>query len=225
MKTVSRQIYFSTVGFLALSAAACKAPTRVDPEKAAQAGDLPGPAGALPSPKVGALDDANPIPAENQRPGNPEWRDGWRADGQHLELYLSAVSQAPGGFISAKVSADGPAQVTAEVYRLGYYGGAGARRVWSAGPIPVSTQSACPRDANTGRVECNWGETFYFQVGTDWVSGMYLAKVTKTGAEPYKRFAPFVVRDGRHAELLLKAAFNTYQAYNNWGGESCYQDS
>jgi len=174
--------------------------------------------------QLGRIIDDNPIPAENQRPGNPEWRDGWRSYSRELELYLSTDSQVQGGFVSVKVSSDISSTVTAEVYRLGYYGGAGARRVWSGGPFNVSTQGGCPVDPTTGRVECDWNETFYFQTGTDWVSGIYLVKVQRPDPLPYKRFAPFVVRDGRAAEILFTAAFNTYQAYNNWGGESLYQD-
>jgi hypothetical protein len=64
-----------------------------------------------------ALSD-NPIPAENQLPGNPEWRDGWSSYSRELEVYLSTDSQSPGGFVSVKVSADGPTTITAEVYRL-----------------------------------------------------------------------------------------------------------
>src|SRR5262249_32881710 len=44
-------------------------------------------------------------------------------------------------------------------------------------------------------------------------------------ADGYKRFAPFAVRDKRAAEVLFQAAFNDYQAYNTWGGESLYVDA
>jgi sugar lactone lactonase YvrE len=45
-----------------------------------------------------------------------------------------------------------------------------------------------------------------------------------TRPEGFRRFAPFVVRDRRPAEIMFKSAFNTSQAYNRWGGESLYLD-
>src|SRR6266852_4850577 len=67
--------------------------------------------------QLGRIIDDNPIPAENQRPGNPEWGDGWRSYSRELELYLSTDSQVQGGFVSVKVSSDISSTVTAEVYR------------------------------------------------------------------------------------------------------------
>ncbi|HME90237.1 MAG TPA: N,N-dimethylformamidase beta subunit family domain-containing protein, partial [Myxococcaceae bacterium] len=183
---------------------------------------LPKPAPTAAS--VGPLssDDPNPIQRENLLPGNPYWQDGSLASGQ-LEIYLSTDSQTAGGFVSVKISSDVPARVSAEIYRLGWYGGAGARLVFSGGPYNVSTQPTCPRTPGTNRVECNWGETFFFQVADDWLSGVFLVKAKRLDGEPYKRFAPFVVRDRRPAELMYQPTFNTYQAYNAWGGASLYR--
>jgi DNA-binding beta-propeller fold protein YncE len=128
-----------------------------------------------------------------------------------------------GETVQVKVSLDKAGEVSAEVFRLGYYGGAGARKVWSGGPFKATEQAACPREPSTSLVECSWSDTFSFQVGEDWVSGVYLVKVKR--ADGYKRFAPFVVRDTRAAELLFQPGFLTYQAYNTWGGESLYSDA
>ncbi len=164
----------------------------------------------------------NPIPAENKKPGEPLWRAGRQANAGQIELYLSTDSAAAGEKVGVRVSTDGPQAITAEVFRLGYYGGAGARRVWSGGPFEAGKQAACPRDPHTSRVECNWPDTFTLSVGADWLSGIYLVKLRR--ADGFKRFAPLVVRDGRAAEILFQPAFNTYQAYNGWGGESLYED-
>jgi hypothetical protein len=98
-----------------------------------------------------------------------------------------------------------------------YYGGSGARRVWSGGPYTVGPQAQCPRDPVTSLVECHWSDTFVFQVGVGWVSGVFMVKVTR--GDGYRAFYPFVVRDHRAAEILYQTCFNTYQAYNPWGGE------
>jgi hypothetical protein len=172
---------------------------------------------------VTARNELNPIQIENQRPGSPTWQDGLIASSRQLELYVSTDSQILGGHASVKVSSDVPSTITAEIYRLGYYRGAGARLVWSGGPYNVSTQGTCPRSPDTNGVECNWNDTFDFQIPSDWVSGVYVVKVIRVGDEPYKRFAPLVVADRRPAEILYQATFNTYQAYNAWGGSSLYQ--
>jgi DNA-binding beta-propeller fold protein YncE len=139
-----------------------------------------------------------------------------------VQLYLSTDSAAAGDEVAARVSTSVDGPVTAEVFRIGHYGGAGARRAWSGGPFQVSKQPACPMDPSTGRVECQWVDAFSFTVGADWVSGLYAVKVTR--ADGFRSFAPFVVRDDRAAELLYVAALNTSQAYNPYGGESLYQD-
>jgi hypothetical protein len=58
------------------------------------------------------------------------------------------------------------------------------------------------------------------------VSGYYLANLvlTRGGLARRGSFVPFIVRatTGRHAAILVQAAVNTWQAYNNWGGRSLY---
>jgi len=165
----------------------------------------------------------NPIRAENQRPGNPGWFSGRQSNSGEVEVYASLESAEKGDTVEIKVSSARDDQVRAEIYRLGDYGGAGARRVWQGGPFAVTRQPTCPQDPSTGRVECSWSETFRFVVGDDWVSGLYLVKVIRT--DDFRRFAPFVVRDHRAAELLFQTGINTAQAYNTWGGESLYSDA
>lgn len=166
---------------------------------------------------------ANPIPAENAKPGNADWRSGSRTWARQVEMYASTDSAAANETIKVRVSTSTTTTVTAEVYRLGWYRGAGARKVWSGGPFASQTQAACAVHQTTMRVECSWSDTFSFKVDPAWVSGMYVVKVTR--ADKFFRFAPFVVRDDRAAEILMGMGTNTYQAYNYWGGESLYGDS
>ncbi|MDY7232493.1 N,N-dimethylformamidase beta subunit family domain-containing protein [Hyalangium rubrum] len=165
----------------------------------------------------------NPIPAENQKPGDATWRSGRQANAGQVELYASTDSVLVGDTVNVKVSVSDEGPVTAEVFRLGYYGGAGARKMWSAGPFQAKKQAPCPREPSTSLVECSWTDTFSFQIGEDWVSGMYVVKVKR--ADGFKRFTSFVVRDMRAAEILFQPGILTYQAYNTWGGESLYADA
>ncbi|MBX5484732.1 MAG: hypothetical protein IRZ16_23155 [Myxococcaceae bacterium] len=178
-----------------------------------------------PPPAPGTLQRSpapNPIPAENAKPGDPDWRDGLSSWSGEVEVYADHESLFAGERLGVKVSTSTASTVSATVYRIGWYGGAGARKVWSGGPWSTSKQSACTRDGKTGLVECDWKDTFSFDVDPSWPSGFYVIKVMRV--DGYKRFYPFVVRDRRAAEILYTPNFTTYQAYNTWGGESLYFD-
>jgi hypothetical protein len=114
-----------------------------------------------------------------------------------------------------------------EIYRMGWYGGKGARLV--SGPV-VRQGMAQPMpltDPQSGLTECAWSDPYVVTVGSgsgqeDWPSGVYLAKLTGsvTGAQAY---IIFVVRDdARPSDFLFQSSVTTYQAYNNWGGKSLY---
>lgn len=164
----------------------------------------------------------NPIPTENAQPGDPSWFSGRQGNAGQVELYTSIESLFAGDSMSVKVSTDSAQNVTAAIYRLGDYGGAGARKLWTGGPYATNKQAFCPHDPNTQRVECQWTDTFSLTIPADWVSGVYLVKVTRP--DNYRRFAAFVVKDHRAAEILYQPAFDTYEAYDNWGNESLYGD-
>src|SRR4051812_36537600 len=144
-----------------------------------------------PPPPAFRFERPNPIPTENALPGDRSWRSGRSGSAGEVQLYVSTDSAAAGDAVTARVSTRVAGPVTAEVFRIGHYGGAGARRVWSGGPFETARQPACPMDASTGRVECHWADAFSFTVGADWVSGLYAVKVTRP--DGFRSFAPFVV--------------------------------
>ena len=78
--------------------------------------------------------------------------------------------------------------------------------------------------ASDGLVACDWPISYAVAVGPDWVSGVYLARLT--GKDDGKQaFVPFVVREGKYgirAGLVFQSSVTTWQAYNNWGGKSLY---
>src|SRR5690606_22258552 len=100
-----------------------------------------------------------PIPEENARPGNPDWDEGRTSYARQVELYADTDSVLAGESVGIRASSATPGQVQAEVFRMGWYGGDGARRVWTGGPYEVTTQPACPQDQTTGLIECDWAET------------------------------------------------------------------
>ena len=161
---------------------------------------------------------ANPIVEENARPGTDRWL--LRQPSREIAGYASSTSVAAGDAIGFHVSTS-DAAFTIEVFRTGWYGGLGARRMTEAATVTAAEQPACPPDPLTGLIRCHWSESYSLTVPAGWVSGVYLAKLTgaPSGNQSY---AMFVVRDQRRAALAFQSAVTTYQAYNNWGGKSLY---
>ena len=72
-----------------------------------------------------------------------------------------------------------PTDYRLDIYRLGYYGGDGARKVATVQPSAAlpQTQPACLTDAATGLVDCgNWAVSASWAVPADAVSGIYFAR-------------------------------------------------
>ena len=60
------------------------------------------------------------------------------------------------------------------------------------------------------------------KIPADWVSGVYLGKLS-CDAHRYQSYVVFIVRDDRKADLLFQCSTNTWQAYNKWPtGDSLY---
>jgi hypothetical protein len=178
------------------------------------------------SPKQVAL---NPIQRENSLPGTPGWQLP-RAPAGTIEGYASKVSVVPGQEVDLHVSANPPARYRVQVYRIGWYGGSGARLVdctpgcqtdepGSAKPVP-------PFDAATGYLNAGWPVTDRLTVGTAWTSGYYLAELVLTDGPNAGQgsWVPFIVREppAQVSNILVQAPVNTWQAYNDWGGRSLY---
>jgi cellulose synthase/poly-beta-1,6-N-acetylglucosamine synthase-like glycosyltransferase len=167
------------------------------------------------------------IALENQRPGTADWTLKKPALHREIEGYASATSVDQGESIRIYVNTVAPAY-RLSIYRMGWYGGLGARLV--SGPMNYEgyQQPAPFHDAETGLIECHWDHPITISIPPRgagdgaWVSGYYLAKLTaeQTGEESY---VLFVVRDdSRPSTYLVQASVTTFQAYNNWGGRSLY---
>src|SRR5260370_16499671 len=100
-------------------------------------------------------DAANPIQAENSLPGDPTWND-FNAPAQPdvLSGYGSKISVNHGDSIDFFVTTTA-ASFTIDVYRTGYYGGAGARKITSLGTFTGVHQAIPNPDPVTGIIACN----------------------------------------------------------------------
>jgi hypothetical protein len=171
-------------------------------------------------------DAATLIQLENARPGTTAWRLSNPAEYGEVEGYASLTSVNRGKAINLFVNTHEPSY-TIEVYRMGWYGGAGARLV--VGPIerPGTVQAIPEPDPETGLIECRWTDPYMLTTANpmdprDWLSGVYLAKLTTLSGK--QSYIIFVVRDDeRPSDYVYQSSVTTFQAYNNWGGKSLYQ--
>lgn len=171
---------------------------------------------------------ANAIMAENCLPGSPasQWDVAGSGD-PTLQGFATQISVNRGGSVVFKVNTTASAY-RFDIYRLGYYGGAGARWVATVQPsasLP-QTQPACLNDSNTGLIDCgNWGVSGTWTVPATAVSGIYLARLVRpdTGGASH---IVFVVRDDAStSDILFQTSDTTWQAYNTFGGNSLYTGS
>ena len=182
----------------------------------------PAPGMPSPSPTPAVPPLPNPITEENAQPGDSGWKLSPPAPKHQLEGYGSRITLHPGDAVDVAVNVGQAQPVSWRLYRIGWYGGAGARLVQQGGPVTVAPQPACPRDPTTARVECAWATAFRVTTAADALSGAYVIKLHGDVGESY---VPFVVVDGRPATVLVNVNVTSWQAYNDWDGESLYADA
>jgi hypothetical protein len=169
----------------------------------------------------------NAIQLENQRPGTTAW--AAPIANPLIEGYPSTTSVAPGDQLSLHVSVRASEPYRIEVYRLGWYGGAGGR-LMTCVPSCTGTEKGIEQpsptvEPSTGRAAANWPVTDTIAVDAAWVSGYYVAKLVRAppGAPVAASDVPFIVRqDAKPSEALVVVPVNTWEAYNPWGGKSVY---
>jgi hypothetical protein len=189
--------------------------------------------------RLAAADDStatNPIVAENQHEGSNDWQltrvrvdgDGFRSP--WIEGYCSHQSIMAGESLDIMVSTNPAVPFQIEFFRMGYYGGRGARRMQLPGPFdgrPMEilgpydgiTQPT-PEPGEKNLHECAWTPSLRITIPEDWLSGVYLGRLTTLPEEantPYwQSYIVFIVRDDRPCDVLFQCSDNTWQAYNTW---------
>ena len=152
---------------------------------------------------------ANPVLCENQLPGTPE--SVWDISGvgdPTIQGFATDISVNVGSQIQFKIKTDARAY-TIKIYRLGWYGGDGAREVAQINPsasLP-QTQPACVTSAATEIYDCGtWSVSASWTVPTTMVSGVYIARPIRsdTGNDSH---IPFVVRnDASHSPVFFQTS-------------------
>ena len=137
------------------------------------------------------LSSPNRIVLENQLAGSPstEW-DVNGAGTQDIQGFATRASLQPGETVSFKVRLAHPEPFRIDIYRLGYYGGAGARKVGSAVLVSSDAHTLAARQPDCDRedegaevptqlVDCgNWAVVARFAIPSNATTGLYFGRAT-----------------------------------------------
>ena len=190
----------------------------------ATAGHPPPPAAAAPTPATASSLTAGVqapwVTAENSRPGTTAWRIVGTPPGTIAGFADHVVAQA-GNQVVLYVSTNAPA-FHVDAYRMGYYGGTGARLVWSSPAVAGHVQPPCPLTPGVNMVSCdNWAPSVTMPISAAFVQGDYLLKLV--GSAGQQSYVPLTVWDPTsHATYLVKNDVYTWQAWNPYGGYDFY---
>lgn len=181
--------------------------------------------GAVGPSALAAACSGNAVVCENQLPGSdPTVWDVSGGGDASIQGFSTDISVNKGATVSFKISTNAPA-FTIDMYRIGYYQGTGARKIASISPsarLPQS-QPPCLTDGPTGLIDCgNWAVSASWAVPSTAVSGVYMALLTRSDTGGASQI-PFIVRDdASHSDVLFQTDDTTWQAYNQYGGNSLY---
>ena len=131
-----------------------------------------------------------------------------------IEGYCSANSIKAGETLKVMVNTNPVSSFKLEIFRTGYYNGDGGRLMRTFKSLKGAKQSEPSIGKNYVR-ECQWKPSVEFEIPKDWLSGVYLGKLTadKSGTQSY---VIFIVRDDRPCDFLFQCSDLTWSAYNRW---------
>ncbi|WP_242044579.1 DUF4082 domain-containing protein [Anabaena azotica] len=161
--------------------------------------------------------------------GNPASE--WDVDGAgspDIQGFATDISYNKGQTVNFKIKTTGT-NYRLDIYRMGYYGGNGARKVDTVSPSTsqianARNQPACNKDSSTALYDCgNWNVSGSWTIPSDATSGIYFAKAVLIGGLTGSSHIVFIVRDDAStSDILFQTADTTWQAYNQYGGASLY---
>ncbi len=160
-----------------------------------------------------------PVP-ENARPGDPGWWISSLGAPDAILGYAGQASVLPGEPVSLYVSTTSR-EFRVRAFRMGWYRGDLARKVWESGPVRGRRQRAARLDQPTSTVHADWGPSLTVPTA-GWPEGSYLLRLdAHSGAQ---RYVPLTVRSASTAgKVVIKNAVATWQAYTTWGGYDLYK--
>ena len=207
---MSRPKNFSRRSFLGTAAAAAAVPA---------AGAL---AGCQSGPAADSSEPARParrmVASENSLPGDANWWIKHQGAPQAIMGYAGQASVLPGEPIHLYVSTTSR-EFTVKAFRMGWYRGDLARKVWESAAVRGHRQRPAERIAETNTVHTRWGRSLTIHT-EGWPAGSYLLRLD---AHSGQRYVPVTVRSHSTAgKVVLKSGVSTWQAYNRWGEYDLY---
>ena len=150
-------------------------------------------------------DAPNQIATENAKAGTPE--SVWSIHGSianqgdsQIEGFATQISTNAGQTVSFKIDT-ASSGYTLDIYRLGYYGGSGARLITSMHHSGADNQPNPIFNSATNTVDAgNWSVTDSWAIPSTAVSGVYFAKLTSDTGD-LQNMIPFVVRNDGTASI------------------------
>ncbi len=164
----------------------------------------------------------NIVAIENQMPSTLNWELKNPAMNHEIEGYASHTSIDKGESIKIYVNTSSET-FTWELFRLGWYGGGGARKY--LGPIIQSgkKQQTCPVENKSGLIECDWEPSFSIDTRDKiFISGFYLLRLTEPNQSKDTNILFVVREDDRAADFVFNHSVSTDLAYSPWGGRWMY---
>src|SRR5215469_17019670 len=158
------------------------------------------------------------VVAENSLPGDRHWYITHQGAPDAIMGYAGQTSVLPGEPIHLYASTTSR-EFTVKAFRMGWYRGDLARKVWESKAVRGHRQRAAERIAETNTVHTRWGRSLTIHTH-DWPAGAYLLRLD---AHSGQRYIPIMVRSESTAgKVVLKSGVSTWQAYNRWGEYDLY---
>jgi hypothetical protein len=166
--------------------------------------------------------ESRQIELENQRRGTTAWEIPPGATTDAIQGYADHVYAVVGDTVALYVTTPS-AHFRVEAFRMGYYGGAGARLVWESEDIVGRLQPSCPVTAVTNMASCtDWTRSLTFRVTSAFVQGDYLLKLVASNPGGQSYIPLTIWQPANHAAYLIKNDVFTWQAWNPYGGYDFY---
>ena len=169
---------------------------------------------------------SNPVVCENSKAGaDPAEWDITASGDASIQGFSTDVSVNVGSRIDFKIDTNASAY-TINIYRTGWYQGLGARKIASVTPSATlpQKQPQCVSDIATELYDCGtWGVSASWNVPVDAVSGVYVARLTRTDTGGASHITFVVRNEASRAAVLFQTSDTTWQAYNTYGGSNFYQ--
>ncbi len=183
------------------------------------------------APAVAAPCDApvvNPVACENTKPGTPETT--WDVAGSgnaDIQGFATDISVNQGETVGFKVKTNA-SSYRLDIYRMGYYGGDGARQGGHRQPDRPADPARLPRPRPHGPRRLRQLGPVGVLAGAGHRGLRHLLRACSCAptAPSGASHIVFVVRDdASHSDLLFQTSDTTWQAYNSYGGNSLYTGS